>query len=106
MLGYFASVSTSAQIRPPLTRARVPPRATEVIEDQLEVWVPPGDLADLRQKVRRHQRDRQAGPLCRRPQPVDGAVRRPRALVRPDEGEAAAEHPRALLPRVDQQIGR
>src|SRR6266566_9541377 len=30
------------QIRPPLTRARVPPRATEVIEDPLEVWVPLG----------------------------------------------------------------
>src|SRR5216683_5540357 len=39
------------QIRPPLTRARVTPRATEVIEDQLEVWVPLGDLGDLRQKV-------------------------------------------------------
>src|SRR5262245_47571531 len=25
------------QVRPPLTRARVPPRATEVIEDQLEI---------------------------------------------------------------------
>src|SRR2546429_6959607 len=49
------------QIRSALTRARVPPRATEVIEDQLEVWVPLGDLADLRQKIRRHQRDRQAG---------------------------------------------
>src|SRR2546428_539941 len=30
------------QIRPPLTRARIPPRATEVVEDQLEVWVPLG----------------------------------------------------------------
>src|SRR5437588_10683349 len=88
------------QIRPPLTRARVPPRATEVIEDQLEVWVPLGDLGDLRQKVRRHHRDRQTGPCRCRPQPVDGTVRRPRALVLPNEGEAAAEHPRALLPRV------
>src|SRR5262249_12860371 len=56
------------QIRPPLARARVPPRATEVIEDQLEVRVTPGDLADLRQKARRHHRDRQAGPLRWRPQ--------------------------------------
>src|SRR5262245_18036996 len=77
------------QIRPPLTWARVPPRASEVIDDQLEVWVALGDLGDLRQKVRRHHRDRQAGPLRGRPQPVDGAVRRPLLLIMPDEGEAA-----------------
>ena len=63
----------------------------------------PGDLGDLRQKVRRHHRDRQAGPLRCGPQPVDGTVRRPRLLLRPDEGEAASEHSRALLPRVDQR---
>src|SRR5256712_2471965 len=68
------------QIRPPLTRARVAPRATEVIEDQLEVWVPLGDLADLRQKVRRHHRDRQGGPPPRRPHPPHGSVPRPPAL--------------------------
>src|SRR5712664_3099586 len=102
-VGIFREREYLRQIRPPLTRARVPPRATEVIEDQLEVRVSLGDLADLRQKARRHHRDRQAGPLCCRPQPVDGAVRRPRALLRPDEGEAAAEHARALLPRVDQR---
>src|SRR5437667_4807944 len=28
------------QIRPPLTWARVPPRATEVIEDEFQIWVP------------------------------------------------------------------
>src|SRR5881396_1816543 len=102
-VGIFREREHVRQIRPPLTRARVPPRATEVIEDQLEVWVPLGDLADLRQKVRRHHRDRQAGPLCCRPQPVDRAVCRPLALLRPDEGEATAEHSRALLPRVDQR---
>src|SRR3989449_3247795 len=37
------------QIRPPPTRARVPPRATEVIEDQLEVWVPLGRGASFTQ---------------------------------------------------------
>src|SRR5437870_13419056 len=102
-VGIFREREHVRQIRPTLTRARVTPRATEVIEDQLEVWVPLGNLGDLRQKVRRHHRDRQAGPLRRRPQPVDGAVRRPLALLRPDESEAAAEHSRALLPRVDQR---
>src|SRR5262249_29478687 len=48
-------------------------------------------------------RDRQAGPLGGGPQPVDGAVRRPLLLLRPDEREAAAEHARALLPRLDQR---
>src|SRR5947199_5714674 len=102
-VGIFREREHVRQIRPTLTRARVPPRASEVIEDQLEVWVPPGDLGDLRQKVRRHHRDRQAGPLCCRPQPVDRTVRRPLALLRPDEGEATSEHSRALLPRVDQR---
>src|SRR5439155_8161563 len=32
-----------------------------------------------------------------------GAVSRPLALLRPDEGEAASEHSWALLPRVDQR---
>src|SRR5206468_11852003 len=46
-VGIFREREHVGQIRPPLTRARVAPRTTEVIEDQLEVWVPPGDLADL-----------------------------------------------------------
>src|SRR5262244_2699592 len=102
-VGIFREREHVWQIRPPLARARVPPRATEVIEDQLEVRVPPGDLGDLRQKVCRHHRDRQAGALGGRPEPVDGAVGRPLLLLRPNEGEAASEHSRALLPRVDQR---
>jgi hypothetical protein len=34
---------------------------------------------------------------------VDGAVRQPRALLRRGEREAQAEHPRALLPRVNER---
>src|SRR5260370_615764 len=49
------------QIRPPLARARVSSRATEVIEDQLEVRVALGDIGELRQKVRRLRRDRPGG---------------------------------------------
>src|SRR2546427_12018149 len=47
-VGVFCEREHVRQIRPPLTRARVPPRATEVIEDQLELWVPLGNLGDLR----------------------------------------------------------
>jgi hypothetical protein len=64
--------------------------------------MPLRDLADLGKEVRRHQGDRQAGALGRRPQPVNGPVRRPLTLVWGREREAAAEHPRALLPRIDQ----
>src|SRR5438128_10086359 len=39
-VGIFREREHVCQIRPPLTRAGVPPRATEVIEDQLEVRVP------------------------------------------------------------------
>src|SRR5213594_3417781 len=39
-VGIFREREHVRQIRPTLTRARVPPRASEVIEDQLEVWVP------------------------------------------------------------------
>src|SRR5205823_14768743 len=46
--------------------------------------------------------DGQAGALRRRPQPVNGPVRRPLTLVWGREREAAAEHPRALLPRLHQ----
>src|SRR6266545_900947 len=60
-------------------------------------------LIGVARRAGRLHRDRQAGPLCCGPQPVDGAVRRPLALLRPDEGEAAAEHALALLPRVDQR---
>ena len=52
-----------------------------MIKDQLEVRMPLRDLADLRKEVRRHQSDRQAGALGRRPQPVNGPVRRPLTLV-------------------------
>src|SRR6059036_2614844 len=41
-VGIFREREHVIQICPPLTRARVPPRATEVIEDQLEVRVAPG----------------------------------------------------------------
>src|SRR5438046_4020329 len=37
-VGVFREREYVREIRPPLTRARVPPRATEVIEDQLEIW--------------------------------------------------------------------
>src|SRR2546428_6932626 len=48
-VGIFREREHVRQIRPPLTRARVPPRATEVIEDQLEVWVPLGRGASFTQ---------------------------------------------------------
>src|SRR6267142_6738583 len=46
-VGVFREREHVRQIRPPLAQARVSPRATEVIEDQLEVRVPPRDLGDL-----------------------------------------------------------
>src|SRR5258705_7298114 len=45
-VGIFRERDPVRQIRPPLSRARVPPPPTGVIEDQLEVWVPLGDLGD------------------------------------------------------------
>src|SRR5207245_5772571 len=39
-VGIFREREHVRQIRPTLTRARVPPPASEVIEDKLEVWVP------------------------------------------------------------------
>src|SRR5215471_9364006 len=39
-VGIFREREDLRQVRPPLARARVPPRATEMIEDQLEVRVP------------------------------------------------------------------
>src|SRR6266481_633719 len=46
-VGIFRQREHVRQIRPPLSRARVPPRATEVIEDQLGVRLPLGDFGDL-----------------------------------------------------------
>ena len=51
--------------------------------------------ADLRQIVRRHQRDRDPGLLAGRPQPVHRAVGHPVLLVRLGEGIAQPEHARA-----------
>ena len=73
-----------------------------MVKDQLEPGVALGDLPDLRQVVRCHQRDRNTGFLCRRPQPVHCAVGHPILLVRLGEGVAQSEHPRPLLPAVDQ----
>ena len=57
---------------------------------------------DLGQEAAGEQRQGQPGALGRRPQPVDRAVGRPGLLVRLQEDEAQAEHPRPLLPAVDQ----
>src|SRR5215470_3466279 len=43
-VGIFCEREHVRQICPPLTRARVSPRAAEVIEDQLEARVPPSDI--------------------------------------------------------------
>src|SRR5438093_9040696 len=48
-VGIFRERDHVRQICPPLTRARLPPRATDAIAAQCEVWVPPGDLSDQRQ---------------------------------------------------------
>jgi len=56
------------------------------------------DFADQRQELGREQRDRYARLLCRRPQPVDGAVGRPRLHVRLKKRETQTEHAGAALP--------
>ena len=63
---------------------------------------------DLGQEAAGEQRQGQPGALGRRPQPVDRAVGRPGLLMRLHEDEAQAEHPRPLLPAVDQRaaLGR
>ena len=62
-----------------------------------------GDLADLRQKAAREQRDGNAGALGGGPEPVHRAVRGPGLLMRLEEGEAQAEHAGPGLPRLDQR---
>src|SRR5947199_199374 len=78
-------------------------RSPEVIDDQLECRMLHGDLGDLRQEIGGEQRHRDSRALCRGRHPVDGAVGRPRLLVRLQEREAQAEHARTLLPAVDQR---
>src|SRR6266566_2929335 len=88
------------EIRPPLWQGRGSPGPAEMIEDQLEVRMPLCHLGDFRKETRGHQRDGQARTLRRRPEPIDGPVRQPRALRWFMEREPQAEHPRALLPRI------
>src|SRR5215467_3876308 len=88
------------EICPQIRLTRGAPRwPTEVIENQPQVRMAPGNLLHLRKEPGRHQRDGQARPLGGRPQPIDGTVRQPRALLWRGKREAQAEHPRALLPR-------
>src|SRR6266480_1746558 len=74
-----------------------------MVEDQLKPGMALGDLTNQRQVVRRHQRDRNARFLRRRPQPVHRAVGHPILLVRLRKGGAQSEHAGPLFPAVDQR---
>src|SRR5437762_3402684 len=74
-----------------------------MVEDQLKPGMALGDLTNQRQVVRRHQRDRNARFLRRRPQPVHRAVGHPILLVRLRKGVAQSEHAGPLFPAVDQR---
>ena len=78
----------------------------QVVDDQLEPRMALRDLAHRGQVGRREERDRQARALRRGPEPVHRPVGRPRALVRLQQREAQPEHPRPLLPAVDQAPAR
>src|SRR5437016_14510899 len=56
-----------------------------------------------REEIRRGQRHGYPGTLGCRPQPVDGAIRRPGALMRLIEREAQAAHSRPALPTINQR---
>src|SRR2546429_10003817 len=60
-------------------------------------------LPDGREEIRRGQRHGYPGALGCWPQPVDGAIRRPGALMRLIEREAQADHPRPVLPTIKQR---
>src|SRR5262245_15593256 len=61
------------------------------------------DLPDDRDKIRRCQRHGYSGALGGRPQPVDGAICWPGALMRLIEREAQAKHAGPALPAIDQR---
>src|SRR5262249_30741358 len=61
-----------------------------------------GDLANSRQEQRGSERHRHAGPLHRRPQPVEAPVGHPFPLVPLVKIKAQADHARTLFPVRDQ----
>src|SRR5207248_11598685 len=75
---------------------------TEMIDDQLQVRMAFSDLADDWHEIRREQGDRYHRTFGGRPQPVDGAVRPPGALMRLQQRETESEHTWLLLPGVDE----
>jgi hypothetical protein len=60
-------------------------------------------LSYNREEIRCSQRHGYSGALGCRPQPVDSAICRPGALMRLIEREAQAEHPRPVLPTINQR---
>src|SRR5688500_7665284 len=99
-VGIFRERQHLREICPPLWQGRGSTGPAEMIEDQLEVRMPLRHLGNLRKEPRGHQCDGQARPLRRRPEPIDGPVRQPRALRWFIEREPQAEHPGSLLPRI------
>src|SRR5581483_7247984 len=75
-----------------------------MVDMQLQPGMPLGDGSERRDVAAGEQPDRKRRLLGRRPEPVERAVGPPRLLVRLVEGEAEAEHARALAPVRDDAL--
>ena len=77
-------------------------RKAHVIDDDPQLGMARGDLADLREPFGRVHHDRNVVPLGLRPEPVGGAVGEPRPVGVAVEGQPHAEHAGLLAPSCDQ----